>query len=123
MAYISGAEILQDIPLDPEEVPIDQTEADQIVEKWIGLVTESGATDESFRSRDIVATGATAEIGKKALRRSGLVETGEFDDDLQRAYRMLRDFDLAVLGGDTDIGGGDVIVQVDEFDEYADDVY
>jgi hypothetical protein len=123
MAYVTGAEILEEIPLDLDDVPIDQTEADQIVQDWIGRIGDAGATTETATSRYIVRLGATGEIGKKALRRSGYAETGEFDDDVQRADRMLRDFDLAIIGAPgVDIGAGDVVVQVEEFEEYADDL-
>jgi|SRR5215207_4872499 len=126
MAYIRADEILRDLPVD--EPNVDRTEAQEIINGWVGLVEDAGAlNNESHTSRRIVQLGAGGEILKKVLRRSGYVETGEADDDIKRAETMLDKYDLAHFG----TGGGpeqvpdqpEPVVVVDEFPYYSDDPY
>lgn len=98
MAYISGQQIVKDLPLDVEESPVTPSEAQEIVEKWVGFIADAGATSESPTARDIVEVGASAEVLKKAMRRSGYVETAEADEDLKDARRRLERFDKLVVG-------------------------
>lgn len=95
-AYPTGAQLVADLPLDPEDRPIDADEAQIIVDRWAGRMRDAGATTITHTSAYIVALGAGAEVMRKMLRRSGYVETKEADDDLQRADRMIRDFDAEV---------------------------
>ena len=114
MAYITGEKILKDLPI--EDSPVDRTEAQEIVDDWVGRIGDAGATKETATSRYIVKLGATAEIGQKALRRSGYVDTGEYDETLVRADRMMRDFDKATVGPEgADLGGESDTVIVETY--------
>jgi hypothetical protein len=115
MGYITGKEVVLDLPL--EDPPVTAEEAQRIIEDWVGRVQDAGATVETGTSRYIVRLGASAEVLRKALRRSGYVETGEADSDLERADTMLGEVDLGPGGADVQ---EDVVV-VDHFLQYSDD--
>lgn len=95
MAYVSAAALLADLPVqDPSVTP---EEAQTAIDRWVGLVEEAGGATETAEGRDIVETGAGAEVLRKALRRSGYLDTEGADKDLDRAYKRLDRYDGSVV--------------------------
>lgn len=95
MAYLTPGAVLDDLPID--EPAITKEEAQRIIDRWVGLVEEAGGTEETAEGRDIVETGASAEVLRKAMRRSGYIDTQGADKDLDRAYKRLDRYDGAVI--------------------------
>lgn len=95
MAYVKADALLADLPVEDPSVTRDEAQA--AIDRWVGLVEEAGGTEETAEGRDIVETGAGAEVLRKALRRSGYFDTEGADKDLDRAYKRLDRYDGAVV--------------------------
>lgn len=95
MAYVTKEALLADLPLEDPSVAPDEAQA--AIDRWVGLVEEGGGETETAEGRDIVETGAGAEVLRKALRRSGYMDTEGADKDLDRAYKRLGRYDGAVI--------------------------
>lgn len=98
MAYVTAAALLKDLPVDDSSVT--ETEAQQVIDRWVGLVEEAGGETETAEGRDIVQAGAGAEVLRKVLRRSGYFDTEGTDRDLDRAYKRLDRYDGSVVTAD-----------------------
>lgn len=95
MAYVKARTLLADLPIeDPSVTP---EEAQAAIDRWVGLVEEAGGTEETATGAYIVELGASAEVLRKAMRRSGYVNTEGSDKDLDRADKLLKAYDGAVI--------------------------